>query len=41
VYAKTGEIFAISCTIITFLILMALLRGPDGVRTAGRKIRRP
>ena len=41
VYAKTGEIFAISCTIITFLILIALLRGPDGVRTAGRKIRRP
>jgi len=40
-YAKTGEIFAISCTIITFLILLILLRGADGVRTAGRKIRRP
>jgi len=39
-YAKTGEIFAISCTIITFLILLILLRGSDGVRNAGRKIRR-
>jgi apolipoprotein N-acyltransferase len=39
-YAKTGDIFAISCTIITFLILLILLRGADGVRTAGRKIRR-
>jgi apolipoprotein N-acyltransferase len=39
-YAKTGEIFAISCTIITFLILIVSLRGPDGVRTARRKIRR-
>lgn len=39
-YAKTGEIFAISCTIITFFILCILLRGVDGVRTAGRKIRR-
>ncbi len=40
VYAKTGEIFAISCTIITFFILCVLLRGTDGVRTAGRKVRR-
>jgi apolipoprotein N-acyltransferase len=39
-YAKTGEIFAISCTIIGFLTLFILLRGNDGVRTAGRKIRR-
>jgi apolipoprotein N-acyltransferase len=39
-YAKTGEIFAISCTIIAFLILCILLRGNDGIRTAGRKIRR-
>ena len=39
-YAKTGEIFAISCTIIAFLILCILLRGVDGVRTAGRKVRR-
>jgi apolipoprotein N-acyltransferase len=40
VYAKTGEIFAISCTIITFLILCILLRGGNGIRTPGRKIRR-
>jgi apolipoprotein N-acyltransferase len=40
VYAKTGEIFAIACTIITFLILIVSLRGTDGVRTAGGKIRR-
>jgi len=40
VYAKTGEIFAISCTIITFFILCILLRGVDGVRTTGRKVRR-
>ena len=39
-YAKTGEIFAISCTIITFFILCILLRGVDGLRTAGRKVRR-
>ncbi|MBI5575870.1 MAG: apolipoprotein N-acyltransferase [Deltaproteobacteria bacterium] len=40
IYAKTGEIFAICCTIITFFILCILLRGVDGVRTAGRKVRR-
>ena len=40
VYAKTGDLFAISCTIMTFLILPILLRGSDGIRTAGRKIRR-
>lgn len=40
VYAKTGGIFAISCTIISFLILCILLRGDDGIRTPGRKIRR-
>jgi apolipoprotein N-acyltransferase len=39
-YAKTGDIFAISCTIITFLILPILLRGTHGVRTARRKVRR-
>jgi apolipoprotein N-acyltransferase len=39
-YSKTGDIFAISCTIITFFILCILLRGYDGVRTAGRKVRR-
>ncbi|HSL91703.1 MAG TPA: apolipoprotein N-acyltransferase, partial [Candidatus Limnocylindrales bacterium] len=39
-YAKTGDIFAISCTIITFLILGIYLRGTDGIRTTGRKIRR-
>lgn len=51
-YAKTGEIFGISCTIITFLILMATFaggagarsrgtrRGRDGDRGAGRKVRR-
>ena len=39
-YAKTGEIFAISCTIIAFLILLIPLRGSDGVRNARRKIRR-
>lgn len=38
-YAKTGEIFAISCTIITFLILGVLLRGGNGIRNPGRKIR--
>ncbi len=40
VYVKTGEIFAISCSILTFLILCILLRGVNGVRTTGRKIRR-
>ena len=39
-YAKTGDIFAISCTIIAFLILLIPQRGADGVRTAGRKVRR-
>lgn len=51
-YAKTGEIFGISCTIITFLILMATFaggaaarsrgtrRGRNGDRVAGRKVRR-
>jgi apolipoprotein N-acyltransferase len=40
VYAKTGGIFAISCTIIAFLILCVLLRGKNGIRAPGRKIRR-
>jgi apolipoprotein N-acyltransferase len=39
-YAKTGDLFAVSCTILTFLILPISLRGSDGFRTAGRKIRR-
>jgi len=39
-YAKTGEIFAISCTIITFFILCILLRGVNGIRTIRGKIRR-
>jgi apolipoprotein N-acyltransferase len=51
-YAKTGEIFGISCTIITLLILMATFasgagarsrgtrRGRHGDRGAGREVRR-
>jgi apolipoprotein N-acyltransferase len=34
IYAKTGEIFAISCSMFTFLILCILLRGVNGVRTS-------
>lgn len=40
VYAKMGDLFAISCIIITFLTLCTFLRGSDGIRTSGRKIRR-
>jgi len=39
VYAKTGDIFAISCTIIILLILMIPGRGSHGSRSPGRKIR--
>ncbi len=38
-YGKTGDIFAISCTIITVLILMVPGRGTHGGRSPGRKIR--
>ncbi len=38
-YAKTGEIFAVSCTIITFLILIIPGRGTHGSRNPGRKNR--
>ncbi|HEU5360006.1 MAG TPA: apolipoprotein N-acyltransferase [Candidatus Deferrimicrobiaceae bacterium] len=38
-YAKTGEIFAILCTIITILILSVSGRGTDGRRSFGRKNR--
>ncbi len=40
VYAKTGEIFAISCTIIGILLLIASMRGRNGIGSSGRKIRR-
>ncbi|MEW6720532.1 MAG: apolipoprotein N-acyltransferase [Thermodesulfobacteriota bacterium] len=38
-YAKTGEIFGISCIIIAFLILFFPLRGVYGFRLPGRKDR--
>jgi len=38
-YAKTGEIFAISCTIMTFLILIISGRGTHGRRSPGGKNR--
>jgi apolipoprotein N-acyltransferase len=38
-YAKTGEIFAVSCTIITFLTLIIPGRGTHGNRNPGRKNR--
>ena len=37
VYAKTGEIFGISCSILTILALIFPLRGSHGIRNAGRK----
>jgi len=37
VYAKTGEIFGISCSILTVLALIIPLRGSHGIRTAGRE----
>jgi apolipoprotein N-acyltransferase len=36
VYAKTGDLFAKSCTIITFLLLMVTWRGTHGRRNSGR-----
>jgi apolipoprotein N-acyltransferase len=39
-YAKTGDLFAISCTIMTFLILIFPGRETDGLRSPGRKDRR-
>jgi len=37
VYAKTGEIFGISCSILTFLAFIFPLRGPHGIRMDGRE----
>ena len=37
VYAKTGEIFGISCSILTILAFIFPLRGFHGLRIAGRK----
>jgi apolipoprotein N-acyltransferase len=36
-YAKTGETFGISCSIIAALTLIFPLRGPHGIRMAGRE----
>ncbi|MDP2657019.1 MAG: apolipoprotein N-acyltransferase, partial [Candidatus Deferrimicrobium sp.] len=37
VYAKTGEIFGISCSILTLLAFIFPLRGSHGIRDAGRE----
>ncbi len=37
VYAKTGEIFGISCSILTLLVFIYPLRGSHGIRIDGRK----
>ncbi len=37
VYAKTGEIFGISCSILTVFAFIFPLRGSHGIRTAGRE----
>jgi len=37
VYAKTGEIFGISCSILTVLALIFPLRGSHGIRVDGRE----
>jgi apolipoprotein N-acyltransferase len=37
VYAKTGEIFGISCSIVTILALIFPLRGSHGIRIDGRE----
>jgi apolipoprotein N-acyltransferase len=37
VYAKTGEIFGISCSILTLLAFIFPLRGSHGIRIAGRE----
>jgi apolipoprotein N-acyltransferase len=36
IYAKTGDVFAISCTIIAFLLLLITGRGTHGRRNPGR-----
>lgn len=37
VYAKTGEIFGISCSILTLLAFIFPLRGSHGIRISGRE----
>ncbi len=37
VYAKTGEIFGISCSILSLLAIIFPLRGSHGIRIAGRE----
>jgi len=37
VYAKTGEIFGISCSILTILAVIFPLRGSHGIRIDGRE----
>jgi len=37
VYAKTGEIFGISCSIIAIFAFIFPLRGPHGIRRTGRE----
>ena len=37
IYAKTGEIFGISCSILTIFALLLPLRGSHGFRIAGRE----
>jgi len=37
VYAKTGEIFGISCSILSILAVIFPLRGSHGIRIAGRE----
>ncbi|MGE5284925.1 MAG: apolipoprotein N-acyltransferase [Actinomycetota bacterium] len=37
VYAKTGEIFGISCSILSLFAILYPLRGSHGIRTAGRE----
>ncbi|HEY5190449.1 MAG TPA: apolipoprotein N-acyltransferase, partial [Candidatus Deferrimicrobium sp.] len=37
VYAKTGEIFGISCSILTLLVFIYPLRGSHGIRIDGRE----
>jgi apolipoprotein N-acyltransferase len=37
IYAKTGEIFGISCSILTLLAFIFPLRGSHGIRMDGRE----
>jgi len=37
IYAKTGEIFGISCSILTILAFIFPLRGSHGIRSDGRE----